>query len=93
MTNPSRLINQKMREVASAQVSTQIGHQQRLMADMQYFPMEVVKNRTIPAGKQLVLDTLTVSSGVTLTVDGHLRVLSDLTNHGTIIVNGSIRNG
>lgn len=86
-------MTKQMREIASSQVSTQIGHQQRLMADMQYFPMELAKNRTIPAGKQLVLDTLTVGSGVTLTVDGHLRVLTDLTNHGTIIVNGSMRNG
>jgi hypothetical protein len=62
---------------------------------MQFWPQVLTVPLTIPEGQQLVLDFLTIGEGVTLTVNGHLRVLSWLHNYGHIQVGamGSLRRG
>lgn len=59
---------------------------------MQFWPQTLTVPLTIPEGQQLVLDVLTIAEGATLTVNGHLRILSWLENNGTLEIgaNGSL---
>lgn len=82
--NIARKIHDLVSQEIHQQVNAAANHQARLTQGMRFFPQVLTVDTTIPEGRQLVLDRLTVADGVTLTVVGHLRVLSGVLNQGNI---------
>jgi hypothetical protein len=84
-----------VQDYVRSQINAQSSQQAQLMAGtLQFFPQVVETDLEIPEGKQIVVDFVTVSSGKTLKVSGHLRVLSYIEAFGTITVTstGSVVN-
>lgn len=93
--NVARQITDWVQGYVRDQLNALENRQARVAQGLRYFPQVVTTDMTIPEGRQLVIDRLDIAEGATLTLEGHLRVLSGIRNlgHLKITSTGSLHNG